>query len=208
MQWIEEQFQKPYAPKAYSELDAYVRQSAAEARKLTPTPRESAVLIVIHPHEGDAGITLIQRPVYNGVHSGQMAFPGGKKDEGDESLLHTALRELSEEVRLSLPTEREYFMLNEIFIPPSRLLVQPFATVLNEIPNFIPDEREVAALVPIPLAHFGAKMKTERMDIFVPHIQQTKSVPAIRYEDYLIWGATAMMLFELRDRLDLKNKYE
>jgi hypothetical protein len=88
------------------------------------------------------------------------------------------------------------------------MLVQPFATVLHEEPSFIPDEKEVAALVPIPLAHFGAKMKTERMDIFMPHIQQTKSVPAIRYDDYLIWGATAMMLFELRDRLDLKNKYE
>lgn len=208
MQWIEEQLLKPFETKAYSELDVYIRESAAEARKLTPTPRESAVVIVIHPHEGDAGLTLIQRPVYNGVHSGQMAFPGGKKDEGDESLLHTALRELNEEVGLSLPTEKKYFRLNEIFIPPSRMLVQPFATVLNEIPNFIPDKKEVAALVPIPLAHFGSKMRTERMDIFMPHIQQTKSVPAIRYDDYLIWGATAMMLFELRDRLDLKNKYE
>lgn len=208
MQWIKEQLRKPFVPRAYSELDAYIRDSAAEARKFTPIPRESAVVIVLHPHEGDAGLTLIQRPVYNGVHSGQMAFPGGKKDEGDESLLHTALRELNEEVGLSLPTEKEYFMLNEIFIPPSRLLVQPFATVLNERPKFIPDEKEVAALVPVPLAHFGARMKTERMDIFMPHIQQTKSVPAIRYNDYLIWGATAMMLFELRDRLDLKNKYE
>jgi 8-oxo-dGTP pyrophosphatase MutT (NUDIX family) len=208
MQWIEEQLQKPFEPKAYSELDAYIRESAAEARKLTPTPRESAVVIVIHPHEGDAGITLIQRPVYNGVHSGQMAFPGGKKDEGDESLLHTALRELKEEVGLSLPTENNYFMLNEIFIPPSQLLVQPFATVLNHAPVFIPNENEVAQLVPIPLGHFGAKMKTEQMEIFMPHIRQTKSVPAIRYNDYLIWGATAMMLFELRDRLDLKNKYE
>jgi 8-oxo-dGTP pyrophosphatase MutT (NUDIX family) len=208
MHWIEEQFKKPFEPKAYSELDAYIRESAAEARKLTPTPRESAVLILIHPHQGDAGITLIKRPVYNGVHSGQMAFPGGKKDVGDESLLHTALREVHEEVGIQLPTESNYFVLNEIFIPPSQLLVQPFATVLNEIPNFIPDENEVAALVPIPLAHFGAKMKTERIDIFMPHIQQTKSVPAIRYDDYLIWGATAMMLFELRDRLDLRNKYE
>lgn len=208
MQWIEEQFKKPFEPKAYSELDAYIRESAAEARKLTPTPRESAVLILIHPHQGDAGITLIKRPIYEGVHSGQMAFPGGKKDHDDESLLHTALRELSEEVGLSLPTEKKYFRLNEIFIPPSQLLVQPFATVLNHEPVFIPNENEVAALVPIPLAHFGAKMKTERMDIFMPHIQQTKSVPAIRYDDYLIWGATAMMLFELRDRLDLKNKYE
>ena len=208
MQWIEEQLQKPFEPRSYSELDAYIRQSATEARLLEPLPRESAVVIVLHPHEGDAGLTLIQRPVYNGVHSGQMAFPGGKKDEEDESLLHTALRELNEEVGLSLPTEKNYFVLNEIFIPPSRMLVQPFATVLNEIPNFIPDEKEVAALVPIPLAHFGSNMKTERMDIFMPHIQQTKSVPAIRYDDYLIWGATAMMLFELRDRLDLKNKYE
>ena len=208
MHWIEEQFKKPFEPKAYSELDAYIRESAAEARKLTPTPRESAVLILIHPHQGDAGITLIKRPVYNGVHSGQMAFPGGKKDVGDESLLHTALREVHEEVGIQLPTESNYFVLNEIFIPPSQLLVQPFATVLNEIPNFIPDENEVTALVPIPLAHFGAKMKTERIDIFMPHIQQTKSVPAIRYDDYLIWGATAMMLFELRDRLDLRNKYE
>jgi len=207
MQWIEEQFQKPFAPKAYSELDAYVRQSAAEARRLTPTPRESAVLILIHPHQGDAGITLIKRPVYEGVHSGQMAFPGGKKDDSDESLLHTALREVHEEVGIQLPTEKKYFVLNEIFIPPSRMLVQPFATVLKEQPLFIPKEDEVAALVPIPLSHFGANMKTEKMEIFMPHIQQTKSVPAIRYNDYLIWGATAMMLFELRDRLDLKNKY-
>jgi 8-oxo-dGTP pyrophosphatase MutT (NUDIX family) len=208
MQWIEEQFQKPFAPKAYSELDAYVRQSAAEARRLTPTPRESAVLILIHPNQGDAGITLIKRPVYEGVHSGQMAFPGGKKDDSDESLLHTALREVHEEVGIQLPTEKKYYVLNEIFIPPSQLLVQPFATVLNHEPVFIPNENEVAQLVPIPLAHFGASMKTEQMEIFLPHIQETKTVPAIRFEEHLIWGATAMMLFELRDRLDLKNKYE
>lgn len=109
MHWIEEQLEKTFVPRAYSELDAYIRESAAEARKLTPTPRESAVVIVIHPHEHDAGLTLIQRPVYNGVHSGQMAFPGGKKDDGDESLLHTALRELHEEVGLQLPFEKKIF---------------------------------------------------------------------------------------------------
>ena len=208
MHWIEEQFKKPFEPKAYSELDAYIRESAAEARKLTPTPRESAVLILIHPHQGDAGITLIKRPVYAGVHSGQMAFPGGKKDDSDESLLHTALREVHEEVGIQLPTESNYFVLNEIFIPPSQLLVQPFATVLNHEPVFIPNENEVAQLVHIPLAHFGADMKTEKMEIFMPHIKETKTVPAIRFEEHLIWGATAMMLFEVRDRLDLKNKYE
>ena len=208
MQWIEEQFQKHFAPKAYSELDAYVRQSAAEARLQSPHPRESAVLILIHPHQGDAAITLIKRPIYEGVHSGQMAFPGGKKDDSDESLLHTALREVHEEVGIQLPTEKKYYVLNEIFIPPSQLLVQPFATVLNHEPIFIPNEDEVEQLVLIPLAHFGAKMKTEQMEIFMPHIQETKTVPAIRFEEYLIWGATAMMLFELRDRLDLKNKYE
>ena len=208
MRWIEEQLEKTFVPRAYSELDAYIRESAAEARKLTPTPRESAVVIVIHPYEDDAGMTLIQRPIYNGVHSGQMAFPGGKKDEGEESLLHTALRELHEEVGLQLPIDKKYFGLNEIFIPPSRMLVQPFATVLEEEPVFIPKEDEVAALVPIPLSHFGANMKTEKMEIFMPHIQETKTVPAIRYEEYFIWGATAMMLFELRDRLDLKNKYK
>jgi 8-oxo-dGTP pyrophosphatase MutT (NUDIX family) len=208
MQWIEEQLEKTFEPRSYSELDAYIRQSAAEARLLEPLPRESAVVIALHPLGNDAGLTLIQRPVYNGVHSGQMAFPGGKKDEGDESLLHTALRELHEEVGLQLSTEKKYFVLNEIFIPPSRMLVQPFATVLEEEPIFIPKEDEVAALVPIPLSYFGANMKTEKMEIFMPHIQQTKTVPAIRYEDYFIWGATAMMLFELRDRLDLKNKYK
>ena len=208
MQWIEDVLQQPYAPRSYSELDAYVRKSAAEARLQTPQPRESAVLILIHPHQGDVGVTLIKRTVYNGVHSGQMAFPGGKKDNSDESLLHTALREVHEEVGIQLPTEKKYYVLNEIFIPPSQLLVQPFATVLNHEPIFIPNENEVAQLVPIPLAHFGASMKTEKIEIFMPHIQETKTVPAIRFEEHLIWGATAMMLFELRDRLDLKNKYE
>ena len=49
--------------------------------------RESAVLILFYPHENQVFIPLILRPQYDGVHGGQMAFPGGRAEKEDENLI-------------------------------------------------------------------------------------------------------------------------
>jgi 8-oxo-dGTP pyrophosphatase MutT (NUDIX family) len=195
----------PYQKKSFPELDAYVRHSAEEARRLTPPPRESAVIIALFQEEGEYKMTLIKRPEYNGVHSGQMAFPGGKRDDEDMDLAETARREYFEELSYRLDNDTELHALSEIYIPPSKLLVQPFVVELYAPPTYVPDQREVADVVAFPLRELGKNMQVLIHDVYMPHREMTVKVPAIPCGNYLIWGATAIMIYELRDRLKLSD---
>lgn|GEM_PF-219364 len=198
-----ELLRKPYARRTFPELDAYVRHTAEEARLLSPPPKESAVIIALHERADGYYMTLIKRPEYNGVHSGQMAFPGGKRDDEDMDLAETARREYFEELHYRLDNDVELFPLSEVFIPPSRLLVQPFVVLLPGEPSYIPDAREVADVIEFPIAKLGSTMEIKYHEVYMPHREMHVKVPAIPCGDYLIWGATAIMIFELRDRLQL-----
>jgi 8-oxo-dGTP pyrophosphatase MutT (NUDIX family) len=200
-----ELLRQSYKKKSFPELDAYVRHSAEEARRLTPSPKESAVIIALFKEEGEYHMTLIKRPEYNGVHSGQMAFPGGKRDDEDMDLSETARREYFEELSYRLDNDTELFALSEIYIPPSKLLVQPFVVELPEPPKYAPDQREVADVVAFPLRELGKNMQVLQHDVYMPHREMKVKVPAIPCGDYLIWGATAIMIYELRDRLKLSD---
>jgi 8-oxo-dGTP pyrophosphatase MutT (NUDIX family) len=57
----------------------------------------AAVLILLYPYNGSIYTVFMQRPDYNGVHGGQISFPGGKKEPEDENVIKTALRETYEE---------------------------------------------------------------------------------------------------------------
>ncbi|MFZ1330760.1 MAG: CoA pyrophosphatase, partial [Flavobacteriales bacterium] len=81
----------------FLELSGYKRLDIEKARLLDPPPRESAVLALIYPRYNVPHIMLMERPKYEGVHSGQISFPGGKMEERDDSLQATALREFHEE---------------------------------------------------------------------------------------------------------------
>ncbi|MFM7770793.1 MAG: NUDIX hydrolase [Bacteroidota bacterium] len=190
----------PYSPKEFRELDLYVRKTAKEARQQIPMPRESAVLSIIHFRNQEAHLLVIKRPIYNGVHSGQMAFPGGKKEVSDISLKHTAIRETEEELGIAIPEDVKLFSLNELFIPPSQLLVQPFACIIEELPILSPNH-EVAEIVHIPIKHILELETTVLHHIKAPDGNNFKPVKAISYEEYFIWGATAMMIFEIRERI-------
>ena len=58
----------------------------------------AAVLILLYPYKGSYFTVFMQRPDYNGVHSGQISFPGGKKELSDENVIRTAVREANEEI--------------------------------------------------------------------------------------------------------------
>lgn len=162
--------------------------------------RKSAVLLLLYPNNDLWHIVFIERQSYDGVHSGQIAFPGGKLEEGDKDLVETALREANEELAI-IPEQVEIVgNLSPIYIPPSNFLVQPYLGIQNSRPNFIADPREVADYLEIPLGHFLQKevlIDTKIKQKEGLHLQ----VKAFKWQNNIIWGATSMIVAELVDLL-------
>ena len=88
--------------------------------------RASVIILCFQDNKGNISFPLIKRQIYNGVHSGQISLPGGKKDEKDKTLWKTATRELNEELGVDLSYIKKIKKLKSIYIPPSNFLVKPF----------------------------------------------------------------------------------
>ncbi|MBM3431242.1 MAG: CoA pyrophosphatase, partial [Bacteroidetes bacterium] len=110
----------------------------------------SAIGIHLYPEKESVFFILIKRPNYNGYHSGQIAFPGGKKDATDINLLQTAKRESFEELNISMNIGELICELTPVYIPVSNFLVQPFVFLHHEKPNMIKNH-EVAEVIEISL---------------------------------------------------------
>ncbi len=183
---------------AFASLSGYPRPSVEAALALTPPPHESAVLILVHPVEGIDHTLLMRRPVYNGVHSGQIGFPGGKREPQDADLHATALREFREETGADTAGIEICGELSRIHIPPSRTLVTPVVGWCPKLGPVHPDAREVDVLLDVALD-----------ELFRNDILMRKSFPAgtdgkqrealyWAVQGQTVWGATAMMIAELR----------
>ena len=161
-----------------------------------PDARRAAVLMLLYPHQGETHLPLIVRPVYEGVHSGQIALPGGKVQEYDHSIVHTALRETAEEIGVSVPEDQVLGVLSELYIPPSNMLVTPVVAYSEKKPQYQPDPLEVAEVLDFPLAAFARPRHQQVLPIRVAN-GQTLQAPSYVIEERVIWGATAMMMSEL-----------
>lgn len=174
---------------------------ASETRlKLTmPAPnertRESAVLILFYPSENQIFIPLILRPQYDGVHGGQMAFPGGRAEKEDENLERTALREAQEEIGVRVSDIKVLGKLTKLFIPPSNFYVQPVVGYMTFKPDFYPDPREVDKVIEISLDDLKSPSIIGRKTLNVRGIEV--DTPFYNLLDTTVWGATAMMISEL-----------
>jgi 8-oxo-dGTP pyrophosphatase MutT (NUDIX family) len=161
-------------------------------------PNYAAVLSLLYPKKGKTYMALILRKTYKGVHSNQVGFPGGRLEEQDENLMQTALRETEEEVGVPAHKIEIIKPLTELYIPPSNFLVYPFLGVLDEEPNFYLQESEVEALIEVPLSVCldEASFCTETIDAsYAKGIE----VPAYNFNDNVVWGATAMIISEIRE---------
>ncbi len=131
------------------------------------------------------------------VHSNQVGFPGGKAEKKDNDLLATALRETHEEVGVHPQQIEIVRSLSEIYIPPSNFEVYPFIGLYREARPFVPQASEVAALVEVNLVDF-----LDDSNIFMENLTtsyaENVSVPAFKLNGYTVWGATGMMLSEIR----------
>lgn len=182
---------------AHREVMSYIRETAREVRLQRTDYREGAVLMLLYPHRDELHTCLIVRPDYDGVHSGQMAFPGGKREEEDHDLSMTALREAYEEVGIQPESVDIIGCLSEIYIPPSNFLVSPFLGVSAYRPDFLPDQREVAGIVEVPLSLFLDERAIQERAVRIKQGVELV-VPAFDVYGNTVWGATAMMLAELR----------
>jgi 8-oxo-dGTP pyrophosphatase MutT (NUDIX family) len=177
---------------ALASSDRLVRDFPRVSRKDSAS---AAVLILLYPESGKIHTAFIQRPEYNGVHGGQISFPGGKWEPGDENLTCTALREASEETGIN-PADVEIIgILTPLFIPVSNIAVTPVIGWTGKKPLFTPEKTEVVFIIEANLEPFlnYSILKKGPFEIRGEKIE-------IKYFDYnghVIWGATAMILHEI-----------
>jgi len=177
------------------------RPLSSIARKAAENVRESAVAVVIYEQSDTYYCILIQRPSYEGNHSGQISFPGGKKDLSDNDLQETAIRECMEETGVELSQARFLGQLTPVYIPVSNFHVEPFVFFYPEVPQFTPDPREVESIMSISLQALTDESSVQFMTVILPDGSELKEVPCFRIDDMEIWGATALMLNELKEVL-------
>lgn len=160
--------------------------------------KQSAVFALLFHEQNKINLLLTQRHQYNGKHSGQISFPGGKKEIEDESLLYTAYRETFEEIGIKKSDINFITQLSPLYIPVSNFFVQPFLGYLSELPQLFINEREVKNIVKFPLNQLNNPELIKLLKIEASsglHL----TVPAFEIEGNIIWGATAMMLKEIGD---------
>lgn len=187
--------------KSHVRMAPLSRPLTSYALKTVSDVRESAVAVILYPTEWEVECILIQRPEYNGTHSGQIAFPGGKKDPDDLDLEYTARREAFEEVGVP---ETEGLLIGElthVYIPVSGFLVKPFLFYHEELPPLTPDPREVAEIFSFSLSELMNESSFSTMTIKFPTGFVQKDIPCFLLNGKEIWGATALILNELRDLL-------
>ncbi len=159
--------------------------------------KPSAVLVLFYPHNNDFNFVLIKRAHYNGVHSGQIALPGGQFEDCDQNLETTALRETEEEIGIDQRKITIIGELSSLYIPPSNFKVYPYVGYMKNKPEFKLDGTETKGIYEISLTEF-----------LNPAIQTTKPiktrdgkdavVPCFYINKQVVWGATAMIINELR----------
>jgi len=165
-------------------------------------PRIAAVMLLFYPKNGKTHLVLIVRNAYNGVHSSQIAFPGGKYENTDADYAATALRETHEEVGIA-PNKIEVIKhFSPMYIPPSNFLVHPFLGISKEELQFYPDIREVAGIIELPLSVFLDDEIIIEATLSTSYANNAL-VPAFNIQNHIVWGATAMILSELRDVLKI-----
>lgn len=173
-----------------------VRRIQMEHLQQPKNARCSAVLLLLYLDQGQMHTVFIRRPEYDGVHGGQISFPGGKCEDSDQDWIHTALRETTEEIGCVIDREAVLGQLSTLYIPPSHYLVHPVVAFVPTKPVFNADPTEVAEIVTIPLQML-LDDKCVTSAVFASKGPLKIEAPCYDVGSCKIWGATAMVLCEL-----------
>jgi 8-oxo-dGTP pyrophosphatase MutT (NUDIX family) len=154
---------------------------------------EAAVLVPI-TRSDEPEVVLTLRASGLTTHGGEVAFPGGRRDPDDADLIQTALREAEEEIGLP-PGLVEVIGPLGTLVSRHGISVTPYVGVVPDFVEYKPNDAEIAAVFAVPLAFFrdDPRETTHRID----YLGRSWYVPSYRYDDFKIWGLTAIMLVEL-----------
>jgi len=162
--------------------------------------RVGGVLLLLYCHKQRMHLVLTRRRDDLNSHAGQISFPGGRQ-EANETPVQAALRETEEEIGVSTTAVSILGELTSIYIPPSDFEVHPFVgwVIGGKRPSFVPETREVAEIIEVPLRHLLDPHTREVGPI--PVRGATYTVPYYNVNGHRVWGATAILLSEFLERL-------
>lgn len=182
--------------KAHSEMIPY--RLKENLHKKGPTIKQSAVLCLLAQKKTSITITLMERTIDNSPHSGQISFPGGKIESSDQNLTETALRETYEEIGIAPNEITVLGQLSPLYIPVSNFQVTPFIgyTTGDKILNL--SKKEVKTVFEIDIKDLINPIHLIKKDIS-NHLGQTlKNIPCFLIDGKVIWGATSLILNEVK----------
>lgn len=164
------------------------------------TPRQAGVLVLTYPETDGLHVILTQRTSTLRAHSGQISFPGGRRNPEDDSFTAAALRETCEELGICDGIQI-VGTLSHLYIPPSNFEVFPTVATLAERPVYRPNPDEVESVFTMPLHYLlDPQVKlTEDWDFN----GTLRPITFYHVNGHKVWGATAFMLSELEARLRL-----
>jgi len=158
-------------------------------------PKKAAVVCLLY--EGTKGETcfyLIRRSTYPGVHSNQVGFPGGQIDSSDQTPWDAAKRELWEELGISPEQITQIKEMTPLYIPPSNFWVDCFLAYKQGQSELTLDTNEVKEVITVSLDEFINARKS-----FTDRVMSNGGItPIYTLSDNTVWGATAMMLAEIK----------
>lgn len=159
-------------------------------------PRPGSVIILLFEDQGQIKFPLIKRAEYKGAHSGQISLPGGKAEAGEDAI-QTALRECEEEIGVPAREITVIGRLSEFYVVPSNFLVTPVVASLGQRPVYRPDPYEVFKVIEADLDDLVREDAVLVKEILAAGLYRMNA-PHFEIENEIVWGATAMMLNELR----------
>ncbi|NND95639.1 MAG: CoA pyrophosphatase [Flavobacteriales bacterium] len=186
--------------KAHDEVLGYERPTVDEVLSSEIDPRLSSVVFLIYPREDRWHFLLLKRNDYKGVHSGQVGLPGGSLEEG-ETEEDALIRELEEETGYLLSSNDIINKLTPLYIPPSNFIVNPFAAVIDECPEWVFDKREVNRGIEASLVDLLHPEILEEQNVFIRGGNVRLNVKSFPFGGEVVWGATAMILSECKQIL-------
>jgi 8-oxo-dGTP pyrophosphatase MutT (NUDIX family) len=160
------------------------------------SPKPGSVLILLYEKDGEIRFPLTKRPDYLGAHGGQVSLPGGKK-ENDENAFETAIREGEEEVGIHKAEVEVIGRLSDFFVIPSNFMIAPVVAYAKSVPRFIPQPTEVERILTGNLEALIQEDAVHQKEILAAKMYPMIA-PHFLIDNEIVWGATAMMLNELR----------
>ena len=154
--------------------------------------RLASVLVVIYGKEPI--IIMTEKPKHMKFHAGEISFPGGKLEDDDSDLLHTALRETCEEIGLEISREQVIGQLEPVVTLNSKFLILPFISIIDKIPPLLPNH-EVEKIFHIPFESFLHTMAKDPD----PSHNIIQEMYTFEYQNQIVWGASARILKQIRN---------